>query len=58
MKWKLEILDLYDKTGLGYNVELFCTLSDVWQFLGFKLHKQTFGYNGQRNGIVYRLIRW
>lgn len=58
MKWKLEMLNLEEKAGLDYNVELFCTLSEVWQFLGFRLTKQPWGYNGERNGYVYRLKRW
>ena len=38
-------------------IEKFTTLKEVWDFLGFKLIKQRFGYSGIRNNIEYRLIK-
>jgi len=60
MKWKLEIIDwnVPNAQIMGYDVQLFCTLSEVWDHIGFRLNKHRFGYAGLRNNIEYRLTRW
>ena len=63
LKWHLEIINWNDiESGkyngdiiLNTNIENFFTLSDVWNFLGFRLKKQRAGYSGLRNNIEYRL---
>ena len=65
LKWRLEVINLNDieakKYGgdrfLNTEVENFFTLSEVWTFLGFKLHKERCGYSGMRNNIEYILTR-
>jgi hypothetical protein len=65
LTWHLEIID-WDainkkKYGgivfLNTYIENFFTLQDVWDYLGFKLKKQRFGYSGLKNNKEYRLTR-
>ena len=65
LKWHLEIVNWNDIKAKKYGGDHFCntdienffTLNEVWQFLGFRLKKERFGYAGIRNNIEYILTR-
>lgn len=66
MKWRLEVVNWYDiLIAERYNRDRFAntyiynfsTLQDVWNYLGFKLKKQSFGYSGIKNGKEFVLTR-
>lgn len=65
LKWHLEIINWNDIEAKKYGGDRFCntkvenffTLSDVWDYLGFKLHRERFGYAGIKSGIEYVLTR-
>ena len=65
LTWHLEIIDWQaikqDKYGgdvsCNTRVENFFTLSDVWEYLGFKLKKQRCGYSGIKGDTEYRLVK-
>lgn len=66
LKWHLEVINWNDIEAKKYNgdrflntkIENFFNLSEVWEFLGFKLKKQRNGYSGIKNGIEYILTRY
>jgi len=66
LKWHLETINWNDIEQKKYNgdiflntqVDNFFSLSEVWDHLGFKLHKQRNGYLSLKNGIEYRLTRY
>ena len=56
LKWRLEITDIkeYQRTEEKFHctdVQCFFTLSDVWEFLGFRLKKERCGYAGIKNNF-------
>ena len=62
MKWRLEITDIaeYNKTKEFFHctdVHCFFALSDVWDFLGFRLKKERCGSAGIKGGSYYCLTR-
>lgn len=65
LAWHLEIINWSDIAAKKFGGDKFCntsienffSLSDVWEFLGFKLKKQRTGYSGIRNNIEYVLTR-
>lgn len=63
LRWRLEIMDIeeFERTGERFHcteVQCFFTLSDVWNFLGFRLKKERCGYSGIKNGFFYCLMRF
>ena len=65
MKWRLEVVNWSDIKAGRYDGDRFAntyiynflTLQDVWNYLGFKLKKQRFGYSGIKNGKEFVLTR-
>lgn len=62
LTWKLEKTDLkeYEKTKEFFHctdIQTFFTLSDVWNFLGFRLKKERCGYSGIKNNFLYTVTR-
>ena len=65
LTWHLEMVD-WDAIRKGlYGGDRFCNtrvenffcLSDVWEYLGFHLKKQRFGYASIKNNVEYVLTR-
>ena len=65
LQWHLSIINWNDIKNKKYGGDIFCntkienffTLSEVWDFLGFKLKKERCGYAGMRNNTEYILTR-